>query len=101
MHTTQNIKKVSFLFFLAFTGAHLASTLLLARGYHTAVLELINGIFDIPAILGGILYAFTSLKLYLEEIGKKTDHFDLIAGVIGGIILIGILYINFLYNPAA
>ena len=97
MNTVANVKKVSLIFFLLLAGAHILSSLLLARGYMSNTLLMINGTADIPALLAGILYAFSSMKLYLEEIGKNTGIFDIVAGIIGGVIIIGAVYINFFY----
>lgn len=95
MNTVANVKKVSLLFFIAIAGAHILSTLLLAQGYISQPLTIINGTFDLPAILAGILYAFSSAKLYMEDLGKDTKTFDMIAGIFGGIALIGAVFVNF------
>ncbi len=96
MNTISNVKKVSLLFFLVLTGAHIFSSLMLANDYFSDTMALLNRTLDIPAILAGIIYGFTSLKLYLEETGKDTQLFDMIAGAFGGIILIAAIYMNFL-----
>ncbi len=96
MNTVLNIKKVSLLFFILFGGAHIFSSLMLANDYFSDNMRLLNGTLDIPAIICGFIYAATSLKLYLEDMGKSTKTFDLVAGVIGGLILIALLYVNFL-----
>jgi hypothetical protein len=97
MNTVRNVKKVSLLFFIALGGIHILSTLLLARGYDTQTLTLINGTFDLPVIFVGILYAFTSMKLYLEEMGKDTKLFDLLAGILSGTLLLGAAFVNFFF----
>ena len=97
MNTVVNIKKVSLLLFILVAGAHILSTLLLARGYTDRSLYLINGTFDLPAILVGILYAFSSAKSTMENLGKDTKTFDLMAGIFGGLILVGALLVNFLF----
>ncbi|MBT5016474.1 hypothetical protein HN748_05085 [Candidatus Peregrinibacteria bacterium] len=96
MNTVANVKKVALLFFILFTGGHILSTLMLANDYFSDTMRILNGTLDIPAILSGLLYGFTSLKLYLEDMGKHTKPFDLVAGILGGIILLALLYVNFL-----
>ncbi len=96
MNTVANVKKIALLFFILFTGAHILSTLMLANGYFSDTMRILNGTLDIPAILSGLLYAFTSLKLYLEDMGKHTKMLDIAAGILGGLILIALLYVNFL-----
>lgn len=95
MNTVENVKKVSLVFFLVLTGAHLLSSLMLANGYAAKPMTLVNNSLDIPAILAGILYAFTSAKRYLEDIGKDNMTFDITAGVVGGLLVIGSLVLNF------
>tara|TARA_B100000315_G_C14477647_1_gene541381 strand:+ start:865 stop:1158 length:294 start_codon:yes stop_codon:yes gene_type:complete len=95
MNTVANIKKVSLLFFIVLTGAHILSSLMLANEYFNDTMSLLNKTLDLPAILAGIIYGFTSLKLYLEETGKDTKIFDVVAGALGGIILIAAIYLNF------
>lgn len=95
MDTVLNVKKVSLLFFLTITGTHLFASLMIANGYSEKWIQTLSGVLDLPAILAGVLYAFTSSKLYLEQIGKPTHIFDVIAGIIAGIILILSFYFNF------
>jgi hypothetical protein len=97
MNTVSNVKKVSLLFFIGLAGAHITSSLLLARGYGSQPLHIINGTFDVPAILAAVLYAFSSFKVYLEELGRDTMAFDMAAGVLGGIALIGAIVVNFFF----
>lgn len=96
MNTVLNIKKVALVFFIIFGGGHIFSALMLANGYFSDTMRLLNGTLDIPAIICGLLYGFTSLRLYMENNGKPTKNFDLIGGILGGIIVLAIIYINFL-----
>lgn len=95
MSTIGNLKKVSLLLFIVLAGAHILATLLVARGMVSRPLTLIQGTLDLPAILAGILYAFSSAKLYMEELGKDTKTFDLVAGILGGMALISAIVVNF------
>lgn len=101
MNTIANLKKVSLLFFLILAGTHIVSSLLLAKGSENPTILILNEILDLPAILAGILYAFTSLKSYLEKIGKETKWFDTVAGCIAGIFLIVSIYFNFFHSLTA
>ena len=96
MNTLANIKKVSLLFFIVFGGTHLLSSLMLANGYFSDTMRLLNGTFDIPAILSGLLYGFISLKIYMEDLGKPTKTIDLVAGILGGLTVLILVYVNFL-----
>lgn len=96
MDTITNVKKVSLIFFLALTGTHVLSSLMLANDYFDRIMVIVNGTLDVPAIIAGLIYAFTSAKLYLEEIGKDTKIFDMVAGIVAGVILMAVLYLNFL-----
>ena len=98
MNTTANVKKVAFLFFLAFMGTHLLTTLLTSNGYAWTILPILRNSLDLPALISGILYAFASMKLYFEEAGKKTELFDLIAGIVGGVLLVGAVVVDFFIN---
>lgn len=69
--------------------------LMLGKGYTGQLLSALYGALDIPAICAGILYGFTSLKMILEKMNKNTHLFDIVAGIVGGIIFMAILYINF------
>lgn len=92
----ENVKKVALLFFLVLMGGHILSSLMLANGYFSDTMTILNRTLDIPAILAGIIYGFTSLKLYLEDTGRDTQIFDMVAGALGGIILIAAIYLNFI-----
>jgi hypothetical protein len=96
MNTLANIKKVSLIFFIAFGGTHLLSSLMLANYYFSDTMRLLNGTLDIPAVISGLLYGFTSLKLYMQDLGKPTKSLDLVGGIIGGITILILIYVNFL-----
>ena len=95
MTTVANVKKVSLLFFLALTGTHLFSSLMLSRGYLQTPMTWVNQSFDLPALLAGVLYAFTSFKLYLEELGKSSQWFDLVGGIIAAAVVMAGIVLNF------
>lgn len=97
MNTLLNIKKVSLILFLLLTGTHLASALLVAKGYDNTTLTLLYRTLDLPAILAGIVYGASSVQEYLKDLKKDTKLFDLVGGVLGGIMLIAALYLNFLF----
>lgn len=97
VQTLLNIKKVSLVLFLLLTGAHITAALLVSKGYDNTTLMLMYRTLDLPAILAGILYGASSVKEYLEALRKDTKVFDLVGGVLGGIMLIVALYLNFLF----
>ncbi len=96
MQTLLNVKKVSLILFLVLTGTHIASALLVAKGYDNTTLLLLYRTLDLPAILAGIVYGGSSVQDYLAALKKDTKIFDIVAGVVGGIMLIVALYLNFL-----
>lgn len=97
MQTLLNLKKISLILFLVLTGAHLASALLVAKGYDNSTLLLLYRTLDLPAILAGIVYGGSSVQEYLQALKKDTKIFDVVGGVLGGIMLIAALYLNFLF----
>lgn len=96
METVMNLKKVALVFFLALTGLHLFSTLMLSQGYLETPMQWIQRGFDLPALLAGILYAFTSLKVYFLESGKAHGWFDITGGIVGAGLFITALVLNFI-----
>ncbi|HCW32459.1 MAG: hypothetical protein UT55_C0023G0008 [Candidatus Peregrinibacteria bacterium GW2011_GWE2_39_6] len=101
MNTILNVKKVSLLFFLVLTGTHIFSSIMLTKGYSNQTILLLNETLDIPTILSGLIYAFTSLRIYREQLQKSTHWFDIVAGLIAGIILALTLYFNFFFTSAS
>ncbi len=97
MDTLLNLKKISLILFLMLTGTHLASALLVSKGYDNATLLLLYRTLDLPAILAGIVYGGSSVQEYLQALKKNSQIFDVVGGVVGGIMLIAALYLNFLF----
>lgn len=96
METVVNLKKVALVFFLSLTGIHLFSSLMLTQGYLESPMNWIQKGLDLPAILAGILYAFSSLKVYLLETGKTHPAFDILGGVLAAALFITAIVLNFI-----
>ena len=95
VETTKNLHKVCLLLFLILGALHLASSLMIVNGYFLAESTLVNRTMDIPLILSGIGYGFTSLKLNLSQnnIFQKILNGIIILLSLGIISLL--VYINF------
>jgi hypothetical protein len=96
--TIINIKKISLLFFLLFGAVHLISSALLTNNLFYKQSLIVNQTLDIPFILTGLLYAFSSIRLSFtdnEEPHKTLDIF-LIAIIIAA--LITIISVDFIFS---
>jgi hypothetical protein len=92
--TIQNIKKVSLIFFIITGILHLGSSMLLANQLFLKEAQIINKTIDIPLILTGLLYGFSSLRLSLTN--PKNPHKILDISLISIIIvvLLALIIIN-------
>lgn len=94
-NTLLNIKKVSLIFFIITGFLHLGSSLLITNKLFLKEAFILTKTMDIPFVLTGLLYGFSSLRLSLTDpsaLHKKLDIF-LISVII--IVLLGLIIINF------
>lgn len=98
MQTTQktltNIKKVSLIFFLVITTLHLATNALIDNRIFLKESLIINKTMDIPMLLTGMIYAFSSLRLNLTDPDKDHKTLDILLISLIIIAFIGLIIIN-------
>ena len=94
MKTIENIKKVSLAFFIITGIAHLGSSILIANDLFLKQAEIAIKIMDIPFILTGLIYAFSSLRIALTKPDKSHKKLDILLISIIILVLIGVMIIN-------
>ena len=95
--TIQNIKKVTLVFFIITGLAHLGSSVLIANNIYLKTAFIINKTMDIPFILTGLIYGFTSLRLSLTNPSSKHKTLDIILIAIIMLALAGLIAINIIF----
>ena len=94
MKTIENIKKVSLVFFIITGIAHLGSSILIANDLILKQAEIAIKIMDIPFILTGLIYGFSSLRIALTKPDKSHKKLDILLIAIIILVLIGVMIIN-------
>jgi len=94
MKTIQNIKNISLGFFILTGIIHISTSVLIANKLFLKNALIINKVFDIPFILTGIIYGFSSLRLNLTDPHKDNKILDISLLTITIVILAGLLTIN-------
>ncbi len=94
MNTIKNIKKISLVFFIATGLIHLGTSAFIVNEIFLREAHLLNKTMDIPFILTGAIYAFSSFRLALTKPSKKHKILDIILISVIIIILLGLLFIN-------
>ena len=94
MNTFLNIKKVSLIFFIAIGLIHIGSSMLIANNVFPQISYIINKTMEIPFILTGMTYGFSSLRISMfdQENPHKILDIFLISLII--IVLISLVVIN-------
>jgi hypothetical protein len=92
--TLINIKKVSLIFFIIVGAVHLGSTGLISNSLYLKQAFILNRTMDIPLVLTGLIYAFSSIRLSLTNPGKTHKFLDILLISIIIIALIGLLVLN-------
>ena len=94
--TLINIKKVSLVFFLVTTTLHLTSAIFIANDLFTTKSITVNKTMDIPLLLTGLIYAFSSMRLSLTDPNRNYKALDISLISIIIIALVGLIIINLL-----
>ncbi|MFH1284438.1 MAG: hypothetical protein ABIH78_02505 [Candidatus Peregrinibacteria bacterium] len=92
--TITNIKKVSLIFFIITGLLHLGSAMFISNGLHLKEALIVNKTMDIPFILTGLIYGFSSLRLSLTDPEKHHKLLDVSLISIIIIVLAGLVVIN-------
>lgn len=94
METIKNIKKVSLIFFVITGFLHLGSSVFIANNAALKTAEIINKTMDIPFILTGLLYGFSSLRINLSDPEKNHKTLDIVLISVIIVILLAVIGIN-------
>lgn len=94
MNTTINIKKVSLVFFLVAGFFHLGSSVFIANQFYLKEASIVNKIMDVPFIITGLIYAFSSLKLAFTDPDKTYKKLDIFLISVIILVLVGLITIN-------
>ena len=75
--TLINIKKVALVFFIVTGFLHLGSSMPIANEIWLKQAFILNKTMDIPLVLTGLVYGFSSLRLLLTDPDKKHKILDI------------------------
>lgn len=92
--TITNIKKVSLIFFIISGLLHLGSSMLIANELFLKQSYILNKTMDIPLILTGLIYGFTSIRLSLTDPEKTHKVLDISLTSIIILVLVGLIVVN-------
>ncbi len=93
MEVFDQIRRISFVFFIIVGLAHFVSGLMFVNGYGVPGSGLVNRVLFIPFIIATLSYGLSNLKYNLSEYGKNSKTLDyafIIFGVLIFLILISI-----------
>lgn len=93
MELFDQIRRVSFVFFVAVGLAHFISGLMYVNNYSIPLSGLVNRVLFIPFVVAGLAYGLANLKYNLLEYGKDSKFLNyafLIFGILIFLILISI-----------
>lgn len=96
MHSIENIKKVSLVFFIVTGILHLGSSIFIANSLFLKEMSIINKTMDVPFVITGLIYGFSSLRLALTDPQKTYKTLDIILICVIILVLIGLILINLL-----
>ena len=96
METFKNIKKVSILFFVVIGFLHIGSSLFIANDIYMKEAFIINRTLDIPFIITGLIYGFSSLRISLASQEKSHRILDAVLAIAIILIFLGLIAINLL-----
>ncbi len=96
MNTIENIKKVALVFFIVTGFLHLGSSVLIANGILLKQSTIFNKVMDIPFVITGLIYGFSSLRLNLMNPEKNHKVLDIFLISVIIIVLLGLILINLL-----
>lgn len=94
MKTIENIKKVALAFFLVTGVIHLGSNVLIANELYLKQAEVARQILDIPFILTGLIYGFSSIRISLTNPNENHKILDIFFIIIILLALISLIIIN-------
>lgn len=96
MELFDQIRKVSFIFFLAIGLAHFLAGLAYINGYFLPTSGLVNRILFIPFVLCALSYAFSTFKYHLMEYGKDAKWISYALIGVGVAVFLALLAVELL-----
>ena len=94
MNTIENIKKIALIFFVVTGILHLGSSIFIANQYFFKEAFILNKTLDIPFMLTGLLYAFSSLRIQFTNPTKDYKTLDISLLIVILLILAAIITVN-------
>lgn len=94
MELIDQLRKVSFLFFVSLGIGHFIAGLLYVNGYAPNTSGLVNRILFIPFAIAAFTYGVANLKYRLLEFGKNPSWFTIASVSIGIVGFIGLLLVE-------
>ncbi len=94
--TIKNIQKIALIFFIITGILHLGSTIFINNNFLLKQAFIMNKTMDVPFIITGLIYGFSSLRLSLTDISKPHKTLDIFLMSVIGIILIGLILLKLL-----
>ena len=94
MELIDQLRKVSFFFFVSLGIGHFIAGLLYINGYAVTTSGLVNRILFIPFSVAAFTYGVANLKYRLLEYGKNPSWLTIAAASIGIVAFIGLLLVE-------
>jgi len=94
MEKIKNIRNVSLIFFIITGVLHFGSSILIANGLFLKTTSILNKTMDIPFVMTGLIYAFSSVRLKLTDPDQSHKTLDIILICVMIIILIALIFVN-------
>ena len=96
MELFDQIRKMSFIFFIILGLAHFGAGLIYVNGYFIPTSGLINRVLFIPFVLATLTYGMSNIKYHLLEYGKDSKVLNYTFITIGIAVFVALLVIELL-----
>jgi len=94
MELYDQIRKISFIFFMLIGLVHFLSGFFAINGYLPQYSGLANRVLFIPFVLAAMTYAFSNIKFYLAQYNKDSKASSIAVIAVGGAVFLGLLAIE-------
>lgn len=95
MELFDQIRKISFSFFISIGLAHFLAGMLYVKGYFSPMSGLINRILFIPFVVCAMAFCFSNIKYRMLENNKDQKWLDYMLIGIGIIVFVALLLVEF------
>lgn len=96
MELFDQIRRISFVFFIIVGISHFLAGFMFINGYAVPVSGLMNRVLFIPFVLATVSYALSNLKYHMLEYGKNSKTLDYTFLTIGILVFLLLLSIELL-----